>query len=283
MTEFQTIVTRSNKAKRTKENYLRAVRLFESFAQNRQLNGALVEEWRDHMAKTMSPASVNTNLGAIRYVGRRLAVLHSDERANFAKGTEGLPTRGTHKNPPRVLTVDECLALLDSCDESLIGRRDYAVLQVGLHTGMRRQGLVAIGYDSMEGADITFPVKGGGTITTKLGEDVLDALADTGVNSGRFFRRVSRPDLENRITLGPSISPDGLYKALKKRADGLGIHGFKLHSMRHTFISLAQAAGVPEWRIMAVTGHKLDATLSKIVLHYTHDLDEKPVGDYLPF
>jgi len=284
MTELERIITSSRtKTAKTKDNYLRSIKLFETWAGTKRLTGQLVEDWRDELAKNLAPASVNSHLSAVRFVSRRLGVLRSDLRLDFAHGVEWLP-KGDQVQPPRVLTADECRRLLATCstDGSLIGLRDYAALQIGLHTGVRREGLVTAQVP--KGRDITFVLKGKRTtVTTPLGDRVLAPvrwwLKEAGIKSGPIMRRVSKPTLDHGPQIGDALTTDGLYKALQRRAAAAGIEGFHPHAMRHAFITHARAAGVPEWRINQVTGH----AQARMIDTYTHDMDPKPVGDYLPF
>ena len=94
------------------------------------------------------------------------------------------------------------------------------------------------------------------------------------------MRGVRPATLDRAETVTDSLSSDGLYKALKKRAEHLGIEGFHPHAMRHAFVTYARAAGVPDWRINAVTGHK---GAEGMIDSYTHDPNQVPVGDLLPF
>ena len=285
MTELETIILRSRaKTDQTKDNYLRAVRAFEAFAGKRTRNGQLVENWCDHMAKTMSAASVNTHLSALRFASRRLAVLRSDPRADFAHGTEWMP-EGKKANPSRVLTTTECRELLVLESASLLDLRDHAALQVGLHTGVRRAGLVGWSTDKLRGRDATFLMKGRKVeVTTPLGDKVLEAVRAwrqaAGIKNGQILRGIIPATLDRGEGITESLTSDGLYKALKRRAERLGIEGFHPHAMRHAFISHARAAGVPDWRINAVTGHKGEKGM---IDHYTHDTSLVPVGDLLPY
>jgi len=285
MTELETIIMRSRaKTDQTKDNYLRSIRLFEAFAGKKPRNGQLVENWCDHMAKTLSPASVNTHLSALRFASRRLAVLHSNPLADFAHGTEWMP-EGKQANPSRILTVEECRELLVLESTSLLDLRDHVALQVGLHTGVRRAGLVGWTVDKLRGRDATFLMKGKKIeVTTPLGDKVMAAVLAwrraARIKDGQILRGIVPATLDDGEGVTESLTADGLYKALKRRAERLGIEGFHPHAMRHAFISHARAAGVPDWRINAVTGHKGAVGM---IDHYTHDQEKVPVGDLLPF
>ena len=285
MTELETIIMRSRgKADQTKQNYLCAVRSFEAFAGKKHRNGQLVTDWCDYMAKTMSAESINTYLGALQFATKRLAFLRSDPRADFAYGAERMP-EGKQANPARILTTTECRELLVLESTSLLDLRDHAALQVGLHTGVRRAGLVGWTTDKLRGQNATFLMKGKKIeVTTPLGVKVLEAVqmwrAVAKIRIGQILRGIVPATLDDGEGVTESLTADGLYKALKRRAERLGIEGFHPHAMRHAFISHARAAGVPDWRINAVTGHKGAVGM---IDHYTHDMDNKPVGDSLPF
>ena len=52
-----------------------------------------------------------------------------------------------------------------------------------------------------------------------------------------------------------ALTPDGLYKALQKRAAAAGIVDFHPHILRHTFVTWMRAAKVPTEHVAAVTSH----------------------------
>jgi integrase len=76
------------------------------------------------------------------------------------------------------------------------------------------------------------------------------------VKDGALFRSVSLPNVGGMRKIGPrALTPDGLYKALEKRAIRAGVEGFHPHILRHTFVTWMRAARVPSDHVAAITGH----------------------------
>jgi integrase/recombinase XerC len=84
------------------------------------------------------PGSINTWL-----VGLRSFFTWEHERGyipfNPALGIRGIRRRGTIRTHRRdELTASEVLAVLDACDESTVGRRDYALLSLMAYAALRQ-------------------------------------------------------------------------------------------------------------------------------------------------
>jgi integrase len=287
MTELELVIESSPRLSPvTKRTYLRSVRRFISFAGTHPANwsGATVETWRDSLSKTCKPQTVNAYLSALRYASRRLAQRHQNPRFDFAGYAEMLKTE--QARTPRVLTHEEGAALVAACaGEKPNDLRDMAIAILGLRTGLRREGMCGIAFNDFHGNRVQVTLKGGRRHWIVLDSEVMDAIGawskwlyHQSVRGGRVFRAVSKPQIDGTVKVNASLTADGLYAAMKKRARKAGIRGFHPHVFRHTFVSWCQEAGVPPYRIAGVTGHKNTSMLDT----YTTDLDPEPVGGLLP-
>lgn len=281
MTDLQTAVVTSKRRAATLQNYLRAVQKFEAWLAGRKPTGAAVESWRDYLlAQGMSPRSVNAHLFGVRFAARR----HNARTGapDFAAGVELLPVEASRAER-RALSADECRALLASCEPTVQGVRDRALLELGLRTGMRRDGLVLLDWADVDidSGQLTYSNKGGGKVTITVGKPRKSLGAWWRVLArparGRVFRAVGRENIDGMIAIGSSLSWSGLYAICLRRGILAGVGAFHPHVMRHTFVSLARAAGVPDWQIARVTGHKLGSILDT----YSHEVDDTPIGDLL--
>jgi integrase len=287
MTELELVIENSPRLRpTTKRNYLRAVRRFLDFAGThpRNWSGANVENWRDSISRGLKPQTVNAYLAALRYASRRLAQRHQNPQLDFAGYAEML--QADQAKTPRVLTHEEGAALVTACEgEKPNDLRDNAIAILGLRTGLRREGICGIHFNDFNGNSVQVTLKGGRRHWIVLDEEVVGAIGswakwlyEQGIRGGRVFRSVSKPQLDGTVTVRESLSTDGLYHAMKGRAEKAGIKGFHPHVFRHTFVSWCQQAGVPVHRIAGVTGHKSTGMLDT----YTTDLDPEPVGGLLP-
>jgi integrase len=156
-----------------------------------------------------------------------------------------------------------------SCDDTLIGRRDRALLLLGFAAALRRSELVALAVADMavvaEGIRLTVR-------RSKTDQDAAGAvigvvrtgtpscpvaaltawLAAAGITDGRLFRRVDR---HGRI--GAALSDQSVALVVKRRAAlvGLDAAAFSGHSLRAGLATAAAAHGVEERLIMRQTRH----------------------------
>ena len=93
------------------------------------------------------------------------------------------------------------------------------------------------------------------------------------------------PDLEDdlreisdNVKKGQSLTYNAIKEYFQKRYQKMGIKR-NIHSMRHTFVSMAYYAGVPMKTIQRTVGH---ATLEMTMNVYTHVInpDESPYVKY---
>lgn len=175
--------------------------------------------------------------------------------------------RGVSAARKDALTKEPLERLLATCDDSLIGLRDKALLLFAWASGGRRRSEVvratmentrrlANGYlfklghsktnqQGVEGADTYKPVAGRAAIA-------LDAWIEaSGIKSGPIFRRLYRGG-----GLGAQLQPDWVRKMVQARAIRAGLVGnYAAHSLRSGFVTEAGLRGVPLGETMAMTGH----------------------------
>jgi integrase len=270
MTTLETAVVRSRKLRpRTKELYLQHVRAFLSFAGDAAASWTSdsVVAWRDDMRKRrIRPESVNVALNALRYAAQRAG-------CTFVNGVDRLPVQRrrtkAQANAERALSWDEGRKLVKACAGPR-GRdlRDNAIITLGLRTGMLRFSMCQLKFEDVtrKGA-LTFTKKGGEQHTIAL-DDVthaalrawLDWLDEHGQKNGSLFRSLGRQRVspKDEVVIGDQLTPDGLYRALRERAQKAGLADLKPHAFRKTFLAWVKQAGAKPGQIEEVTGHKSD-------------------------
>lgn len=158
-------------------------------------------------------------------------------------------------------------AMLATCDESLEGLRDRALLLFGWASGGRRRSEISLAEvrdlewlgpetavfrmrrskTSDEGPK---PVKGEAAVALKRW---LEAAK---INDGALFRRVWGP------TVGERLSAHAAAAIVKRRAAQAALPGdFAGHSLRRGFVTEAGLNDVPLAQTMAMTGHRLTRTI----------------------
>lgn len=182
--------------------------------------------------------------------------------------------RGALPQKKQALTKDPLQALLDTCDATLKGKRDRALLLFAWASGGRRRSEVAqaqmqflrcVGEDgyiyalthsktNQSGADQpenNKPVTGIAAVALK---EWLDASR---ITSGAIFRRIRKGG-----HLGEALSPAAVRDIVKARCALSGIEGdFSAHSLRSGFVTEAGRQNISLADTMAMTGHHSVATV----------------------
>lgn len=252
-------------------------------------DGRLVCELPPAVDRTLVAEGFKGKLGspALATLVHRLAVLSKvhqiKEAANpceqprvrelLAKTRRGYAKRGAMPRKKPALTREPLESLLDTCDDSLTGLRDRALLLFAFASGGRRRSEVAMASmenTRREGADFVFELQH--SKTNQAGADLAEndkritgtaasALAAwlraAGIQAGPLFRRVRRGGV-----VGEPLSAAAVRDIVKKRCALAGVEAdFTAHSLRSGFVTEAGRQGVPLGETMAMTGHRSTASL----------------------
>lgn len=167
------------------------------------------------------------------------------------------------------ITSAELEAMLTTCDDSLEGRRDRALLCFGFASGGRRRSEIAKAdlRDLRRIGDKAYIYRlehsktqqAGVTATSTPDKPVLDRaalalegwLVASGVTEGAIFRRLWKQ------RVGPALSPAAVGMIVQRRARLAGLEGdFGGHSLRSGFVTEACRRGVALPAIMEMTEHR---------------------------
>ena len=184
--------------------------------------------------------------------------------------------RGETVTKKTAATREPLEAMLATCDESLEGVRDRALLLFAWASGGRRRSEVAAArVDQLSKVDERgYLLRLGPTKTNQEGRDrhgatpdkpvrgmaseaLRDWIATSGVSDGPIFRRLWRS------TVGPGLSPAAVGEIVRKRARMAGLAGdWAGHSLRSGFVTEAGRRNIPIGDVMAMTEHrKVDTVL----------------------
>ena len=177
--------------------------------------------------------------------------------------------RGPLQQKKDALTKDPLNAVLATCDDTLRGKRDRALLLFAWSSGGRRRSEVA-------GADMQFLRRVGPTefvyllmhsktnqsgteqpenskpVLGAAGAALQDWLQASGIESGPIFRRIRKGG-----HLGDGLLPAAVRAIVKERCALAGVDGdFSAHSLRSGFVTEAGRQNVPLADTMALTGHQ---------------------------
>jgi len=177
-----------------------------------------------------------------------------------------LGTAPTRKAPA---TVDLLRRMLDVQPDTLIGRRNRALLALGFAGALRRSELVTLEVGDLvpqEGGALltlwqskTDPDGTGQTIGILNGSIIraLDYLSTwceaAGITSGRLFRSVDRHE-----RTGASLSDRSVARIIKTAAEAVGLdpERFSGHSLRAGFITSSAEAGADALLIAETSRHQ---------------------------
>lgn len=177
--------------------------------------------------------------------------------------------RGERPAKKTAITKAELEVMLATCDETLEGIRDRALLCFGFASGGRRRSEIAAAdvRDLRRTGPTAFVYRLEHSKTQQAGptkgstpdKPVLDRAADalaawlaaSGILEGALFRRLWK----RRI--GPALSPAAVGEIVQRRARLAGLEGdFGGHSLRSGFVTEAGKQGVPLAAVMAMTEHR---------------------------
>jgi len=188
-------------------------------------------------------------------------------RELLSKTRRGYAKRGALPVKKPALTREPLEALLETCDSSLTGLRDRALLLFAFSSGGRRRSEVtaaSMENTQRQGDGFVFTLQHSKTnqfgadrpenekpIIGKAAHALTAWLAASKIVVGPIFRRVRRGDV-----IGEPLSAAAVRDIVKKRCALAGIEGaFSAHSLRSGFVTEAGRQGVPLGETMAMTGH----------------------------
>jgi integrase/recombinase XerD len=166
------------------------------------------------------------------------------------------------KRLPKALTIDEVSRLINSCDDSIIGIRNRALLEVLYATGARVSEVVLLNTADItksEDAVVTVKVKGKGgkERLVPLGSFAQNALDQYLVRARPvLLKKKSTAALFLNETLGTRLSRQSGWQVVKDSADRAKITSeVSPHSLRHSFATHLLDGGADIRVVQELLGH----------------------------
>jgi integrase len=250
----------------------------------RQTGAGLASEMPAHMDRALVEAGYKAREGPLSHntLVHRMAVLSKAHQVHglanpcqdgavrelMSRTRKAYARRGEQPAKKDALTRDLLEQLLQTCDDSLRGRRDRALLLFAWSSGGRRRSEVA-GADmrhlravgpqefiytlahtktnttGREAPDTHTPVPG------RAAQALADWLRAAAIQEGPIFRRIRKGG-----HVGEPLSPAAVRDIVKQRCALAGVEGdFSAHSLRSGFVTEAGRQNVPLPDTMALTGH----------------------------
>jgi integrase len=223
---------------------------------------------------TRAPQKLSVLSKAHQVRGVANTVQDSKVRELVAKTRRAYAKRGVVPAKKAAITLEPLQAMLATCDDSLRGVRDRALLLFAWASGGRRRSEVTDA--TMENTRRVGPRAFSFTLlhskTNQMGaqradseKPILDDAADAldawirqaGIVQGPIFRRVRRGE-----KVGEPLAAAAVRDIVLERAALAGLPPeFAAHSLRSGFVTEAARQNVPLGEAMALTGHSSPASL----------------------
>jgi site-specific recombinase XerD len=195
---------------------------------------------------------------------------------------KSLPIPGVKKKRQRTLDFQDAFRLIASLDTSGVkGKRDLAIICLGLSSGLRSSELCRLGVSEvdLQRGRLTTRVKGGNDGDGVFGYDTAAALASW-LSIRETIAAVGVKTMFVSIggtTHGQPITPSGLRCIFRSIGKKSGLEqGLSPHDLRRSFATLSSRLGAPS-RIVQVAGRWSDL---KMVEGYTQALE---ADDFVPY
>lgn len=256
----------------------------------RKGKAGLVSELPPTLDQALVAAGLKAKTGPLKLstVAQRVAVLstaHKLKRLTNPCELPGVRTllsrarrasvkRGERPTKKTAITRTELEAMLSTCDDSLEGLRDRALLCFGFASGGRRRSEIAaadmrdlrkvgeggyiyrLEHSKTQQAGVKADSTPDKPILGRSAEALSAWLKAARILEGAIFRRIWK----DRV--GPALLPGSVAAIVKRRARLAGLEGdFGAHSLRSGFVTEAGKQGVPLPAVMAMTEHRSVASV----------------------
>ncbi|KQZ57789.1 MULTISPECIES: site-specific integrase [unclassified Lysobacter] len=190
-------------------------------------------------------------------------------RTVLSRAARASVKRGERPRKKTAITLAELEAMLATCDDSLEGLRDRALLCFGFGSGGRRRSEIAaadmrdlrrigaqgylyrLEHSKTQQAGVTASSTPDKPVLDRAALALEDWLTAAGITDGAIFRRLWKQ------RVGPALSPAAVGEIVQRRARLAGLEGdFGGHSLRSGFVTEASRQGVSLPAIMQLTEHR---------------------------
>lgn len=271
-------------AKRTQVEYGRAFMQFKAWCTSRAVEAlpASVETTAAYLAsladRGLKAASIDLHIAAIAFWHRNAGLDTPTSAGAIRKVRKGIRNRiGSKPERKAPATAETVKKMLKRCPDTLIGKRDAALIALGFGAALRRSELVALQVSDIERKPegVIVHITRSKTDQEGSGHEVaipsgsklkpvqaLDAwLSASGITSGPIFRAIGKG---GRVGVA-ALSDHSAAQIVKDRAEAAGLDPkfFAGHSLRAGFVTSALEAGADILKVMDVTRHTQVQTLKR--------------------
>lgn len=241
----------------TRRSYEAGIDSLYAFADGRAISLVLLQEWRLAMGATLSTATVNARLSAVRkliYEARRTRKISLEEATDLLE-IEGLPFHGSRMG--NWLTVHQLRLLLSvPARKHPRGLRNYCILAVLAGCAIRLDELARLDVEIVQQRDgrwVLADLMGkGGRIRTVA----VPGWVKLAIDGWTKAAKITEGRLIRQLTLNPEgLSTEGIRDIVQKAAQKIGVAKFGPHDLRRTCARLCKEQGADIEQIQAMLGH----------------------------
>lgn len=261
----------------TRRAYRSDARVFAEWCEARQLQPVpatpetVAEFLADQADDGIKPATLRRRIAAIRFAHQAAGLDSPTSSMTVSATLKGICNRvGVKPNRKAPATAPRLREMIQHCPDSLIGKRDRALLLLGFAGAFRRSELVGLTMADLEetaqGLRVTIrrsktDQQGAGQTLAILRGDVhcpvqaLQAwLQAAGISEGYLFRPIGKG---GRISPNP-LSTKSVAQIIKAHAGRAGLKeaDYAGHSLRAGFLTSAAENGANLFKLMEVSRHK---------------------------
>lgn len=245
----------------------------------------------DALCQRVKPQTAN---GVIRAVQYALRAYHRDSEntplGDFARIELHDPVAPDPRVPPSDEEASRLIEGIIASPQNSVALRDFALVVLGLETGLRRLSLCKLEWDKFKQIEDGLTVaevvsKGDPAFIVPISPVALLALkpwrdlcAKRGVPNGNVIRRLypvatgSAEEKADGFRVGDGVTEQTIYNIVTTRARRVGMRHLHPHLFRHYYSTSRSEARVDPRVIMSVTGHAIPG-MTRIASGY---VDRRP-------
>lgn len=250
-------------SRHTQRAYLTSFDDLFQLAAGRPISRMILMEYRSSMiAEGLSAATINQRLCAIRKLvneARENGLIDPDEAVRITS-VPGVPQNGVRLGT--WLTKEETQLMLATVDRTeIIGKRNFAILSLLCHCGLRREEQARLDMSLIQQREGRWVIadligKRGRVRTVPIPQAAKDALDEwtraAEITSGPIFRRMRK----GGTVTGVALSAWAIWDVVVTAAKNSRISNLSPHDLRRTCAKLCRKAGGELEQIQALLGHE---------------------------
>ncbi|MGB3754993.1 MAG: tyrosine-type recombinase/integrase [Rivularia sp. (in: cyanobacteria)] len=222
---------------------------------------------RSILMEKYSPAMANKMICALRRTLKEAWRLELMTREQYARAADISSVRGKSVLKGRALNDKEIFKLWEDClnDNSNLGARDAALLGV-LAVGLRRSEITHLDLSNFKSRTRSLNIqrtKGNSERILYLPKQAVEVIKEWLLVRGKEPGSLLYPLSKGHKIMRRRMSEQGILRALVRRGERAGVHGFTPHDFRRTFISDLLDLGVDIVTVQKLADHASPNTTAK--------------------